>query len=422
MRAVLAAALLVARAAAQSGLCRWCPRVLPPWQPTWALNESTITEPCNSSGLIPAAAAEGYAVVNVDWSNAKNVWAQQHPMDAEALLSAQADAIAAATPPRAPGAPGPRARTWVYKNIVKALPWMASVREKISDPAYAGWFLRFKAGGSRPDGTWHVPACDNNYKPPLCSALYHDQEQTPSWPHGGDGDCGGPCDCGGVPCGEYLWDHRNASLREWLVDTYLAGPTGVGRASISGLYMDDAWTNYSSPVDAPDCGSSPVGGPTEEDANCTVDMGLSQADTTAINDGYHLTMLAAQRAVIAAGGFSWAWAEERQGGAGKGAVCRAFFADAAFYYGAPLIVGIQSADAVDELATFLLVRGPYAWLGYTWRGCVPPPPLPPALARDVGVPLGNATEAQSGVWVREWSGATASFDCATGHGSVVMRA
>jgi len=143
-RAAVAAALLFSRAAAQSGLCRWCPRVLPPWAPVWALNESTITEPCSSAGLIPVSAAAPYAIVNVDWSNGKAVWAQQHPMDAEALLSAQADALAAATPPRAPGAAGPRARTWVYKNIVKALPWMASVREKLADPAYAGWFLRFK--------------------------------------------------------------------------------------------------------------------------------------------------------------------------------------------------------------------------------------------------------------------------------------
>ena len=29
----------------------------------------------------------------------------------------------------------------------------------------------------------------------------------------------GICDCGpGLPCGEYLWDHRNQSLRQWLVD------------------------------------------------------------------------------------------------------------------------------------------------------------------------------------------------------------
>jgi len=184
--------------------------------------------------------------------------------------------------------------------------------------------------------------------------------------------------------------------------------------------MDDAWTNYSSSVDAPDCGSSPIGGPTEEDGNCTVDMGLTQADTTAIADGYRETMLAAQRAVLAAGGFSWAWTEELTAPS-KGAVCRAFFRNFSFLYDAPLIMTVHTADAVDELAAFLLVRGPYAWVGYGWHGCEPPPPLPPALAQDVGVPLGNLTEVSAGVFSRAWSRATATFDCATGHGSVVAR-
>ena len=39
-------------------------------------------------------------------------------------------------------------------------------------PATAdAWFLPFKVGGARPNGTWNVPACDN-YSPPLCSTRY----------------------------------------------------------------------------------------------------------------------------------------------------------------------------------------------------------------------------------------------------------
>jgi hypothetical protein len=89
-------------------------------------------------------------------------------------------------------------------------------------------------------------------------------------------------------------------------------------------------------------------------------MGLTQADTTAISDGYHQTMLAAQRAVLAAGGFSWAWAEERQGAPGKGAVCRAFFANASldFLYGAPLILGVaRHCPAPDADAAGAALRG-----------------------------------------------------------------
>ena len=100
-----------------------------------------------------------------------------------------------------------------------------TVSEKINDPAYAGWFLKSKVGGSFPNGSYHVPQCDDSWSPPRCSTLYHDLDQTPGFPHG-DGSCPGPCDCGGVPCGEYLWDTRNATLRDWIINSFLLGPTG----------------------------------------------------------------------------------------------------------------------------------------------------------------------------------------------------
>jgi len=134
-------------------------------------------------------------------------------------------------------AANPNARVFVYRNLVKALPWYTSVREKISDPAYSGWFLKF--GAPTVNGTgYHVPACDDSYSPPLCSGMYHDRDQTPGHPKG-DGDCTLPCDCGGVPCGEYLWDHRNATLRDFLVNEFILGANGLGNANVSGFYLDD---------------------------------------------------------------------------------------------------------------------------------------------------------------------------------------
>ena len=38
-------------------------------------------------------------------------------------------------------------------------------------------------------------------------------------------------------------------------------------------------------------------------------------------------------------------------------------------------------------ANFQLIRGDYALLGYTWRGCDEPIFRPPELDRDYGVPL-----------------------------------
>ena len=116
----------------------------------------------------------------------------------------------------------------------------SSVRIKLSDPAYSGFFLRFNPKNTTP---YHVPPCDDNYSPAKCSRfckstrvgsmlqqssslfndLDHDQEQTPRHPRG-DGDCIAPCDCmyvlfnspwsqshhalcelgGAIPCGEYI--------------------------------------------------------------------------------------------------------------------------------------------------------------------------------------------------------------------------
>eukprot|EP00666_Eupelagonemidae_sp_cell4sb_P015195 gene15195-18755_t len=270
----------------------------------------------------------------------------------------------------------PAAKVFVYRNLVKALPWYTSVREKIVDPAYSGWFLRFKEGGTNGTGVWNVPRCTKGTNPAAvekCSDLYHDQEQTPKAPPGGgptrvqdgkwwiynntndvsgmhpgwhsitsagpqpsweacrdaadaagrkiftfwcpgahplpytcpvgsDGTCwlssdwntpkvqdpnqtapnaesghvsgyrpsgtpgttdsppaslagaalcaSGDCDCGdGLPCGEYLWDHRNESLREWLVNEFILGKeTGLGNPNVDGFFLDDGWRNTTAPV------------------------------------------------------------------------------------------------------------------------------------------------------------------------------
>jgi hypothetical protein len=58
------------------------------------------------------------------------------------------------------------------------LPWITSVREKLEDARYQGWFLRYR------DPTIHhpnTPPCDLHRanKTERCSALYHDQRETP---------------------------------------------------------------------------------------------------------------------------------------------------------------------------------------------------------------------------------------------------
>lgn len=96
----------------QAGLCTWCPRVLPRWNATYSMVESTIVMPCNASGLLDPSLIAPYALSSFDWSNAKMLWANQHPMDSESLLVEQADAIRAISPNQ---------RVWVYRNLVWAM-------------------------------------------------------------------------------------------------------------------------------------------------------------------------------------------------------------------------------------------------------------------------------------------------------------
>ena len=57
------------------------------------------------------------------------------------------------------------------------------------------------------------------------------------------------------------------------------------------------------------CDHSQIGGPSEENFYCTADMGLTQADTTAISDGWMETMDIVRQVVIGAGSWGWAFFE-----------------------------------------------------------------------------------------------------------------
>ena len=171
---------------------------------------------------------------------------------------------------------------------------------------YSGWFVHFRPGGAvgLPNGSYYSPPCTAA----KCSPLFHSQDQTPSHTLGRKECVDADCDCGPVPCGEYIWDHRNASLREWLVNTHVLGPDGLGNPNVSGFYFDDAWRGVGFPFTAPgapfnasDCRT----GPSEIEQHCLHDMGLSAGDVAAITDGWRQTMREVLMAVIEGGGWAW---------------------------------------------------------------------------------------------------------------------
>ena len=206
------------------------PHPLPRWAPTFNMSLSTIIMPCDSHKFITDPTIRKFGVVDLDWSNSKQLWVNESPMQCEENLVKQAIIMKQETP---------LSKVWVYRDPVLAMPWFTTVRRIMDDEDYRPWFLKFKNGSDGRgalahdgDGTYHHPVCDHNYDPPKCSDLFHSQTQTPGHPTG-DGNCDKACDCGRVPCGMYLFDHRSKavihgqSFVDWLVHNLTVSPTGL---------------------------------------------------------------------------------------------------------------------------------------------------------------------------------------------------
>lgn len=429
---------------------------VPKWTPQWGMKNSTVLYICNNTGMLNPSVGNLYGVVVLDWSNAKAIWANAHPMNSEELITLQAEELMADDP----GVPGSMPRVWAYRNTIKALNWYSKVRVKLDDPRYADWFIKFSGFNDTPypggqglsvNGTFHVPNCDwyNNGTAPRCSGFYHDQEQTPNHPGGGkqypvDGACLEQCDCGTVnPCGEYIFDHRSTtvvdgqSFRDWFINDYMISnetlyhknPVTGEPQMISLGWMDDSMT--------PD-------GPTEEDPNYIADTGASPADMAAQVAAYRTTITQFNEAVWAQGGFTWmmmSWggAQLNTGinNTTSPATCKSVLANACVAappawsrfqgYAIPKGgFGMTAQGFTDWTAEFLLTRGPYAILGYTWFGCTSGSEVNPRAAEwdeEFGEPLAPCSETSpgSGVFSRDYPNTTVTWDCNAMHGSITPK-
>eukprot|EP01060_Flectonema_neradi_P038414 TRINITY_DN8043_c0_g2_i1.p1 TRINITY_DN8043_c0_g2~~TRINITY_DN8043_c0_g2_i1.p1 ORF type:complete len:439 (+),score=113.64 TRINITY_DN8043_c0_g2_i1:63-1319(+) len=399
----------------------------PRWQPTWDMKLSTMSMFMNFSGWTDPKVAGQFGVSSFDWSNAKAQWAVQKPMDCEERLVTQATWVKQQNP---------ASHVYVYRNLVKALPWYTSVREKLDDPQYSGFFLKFKPGGSFPNGTYHVPQC--TYE--KCSEFYHDQEQTPEVPtpekpHP-DGSCTeGECDCGNNPCGEYLWDHRNGTmLREFLINEHVLGKTGIGHPDIDGLFIDDFWC---SEIINGTC-TDPVQGASEEDKHQQVDMGLSDQDILDITNEWLTTFTAVQEAILEHKAYTWSIIPNQQNANAMPELiakdtCAKMIRGAIStnkYENMPLLFGITAntttgvfAAIKQEVAAFQLMRGPYAWIGFGKWGMVWPTDklqIPAEMKADYGNPLGNTTESPANVFTRKFEKSTITLNCNTYEATIDM--
>lgn len=261
-----------------------------------------------------------------------------------------------------------------------------------------------------------------------------------------DGACVSHCDCGAVPCGEYLFDHRNGTqLRDWLVGIVVAQ---VNENSF-GAFIDDFWC--SNIVNGTGSCSDPVQGPTEIDRNSQADMGLSDEDIADITRGWLATMTAAQQALLDAGGYTWSLIPGQDNANAAplmvgpdASSCNAALREACRadspWLTAPLLAGVHmgsggSAElpSVDaDVAAFLLSRGPWAWIGagvwgmswpsgLTWNSSNTPVARPPQLDADYGAPLDAfCSESSPEYYERRYEHAHIALNCSSFEAQIVF--
>ncbi len=187
-----------------------------------------------------------------------------------------------------------------------------------------------------------------------------------------------------------------------------------------------------------------LNGPTEEDSNYIADTGATPAEMTDQVAAYRETIAEFNVAVHAAGGFTWMMMSWNGASLNTGinnttdpASCKAHLATTCVpapsswnrFQGYAIPGGgfkMTPQSGTDYTAEFLLTRGPYALLGYTWFGCTngnTENPRPPEWDEDFGVPLNTCSETApgSGVYTREWSLATVSWDCDARHGNITRK-
>jgi len=372
----------------------------------------------------------GWSVIDFDWSNAKALWVDSRPMDDEEKLQDQVVMSVEASQ-----AMGLNQTIWVYRGSMWAYPWYTSVRKTLDDPAYSDWFIKFK-----PEGPWYSNKCDNNFNPPKCSDLYHNQEQSPGYPSG-DGNCAAPnCDCGNAPCGFYIWNHSSTTLvygqsfQDWFVNDYIFDYQGLD-PRVSGFYFDDFF---------PESGGFPDPYP-----NMTEDMGLTPAQQEQIGASYLVNMNVVYEKVLALGKFSWQQMWNGQNNPNdKNGCCTSPLVRQGSQC-APALRSLCSAtspaqtrlmhyafapggcrtdpgnltDPLQDIVNFQLIRGPYALLGHGWLGCSRDYTVPEQFGWDFGEPteLCHETASGSGIFTRDWTKATVQMDCNTWTPTITLK-
>jgi hypothetical protein len=323
------------------------------------MNLSTVAQPCNASGYFTQGGEFG--MVSFDWSNAKEIWSKNKNTvtNCSEMLVEQAKEVKKVSP---------GTKVFVYRNFELALEWIRGQRQHMLDPSKAGYFLQYQTG----------PKKGQVYDEDQFNGLH-----------------------------QFFWDFRNESA----VDAFVAdavGPDAVGNAAVDGIFTDD------------------VNGDFQEHGHAIASMGFTKEVEAEIIDANQRAYTKIITALIAKKGYNW-----QAFGAGDGVSHNPLPTDQASCKAAmqslcplgklqkdPALLGAGGkADThlpKQTVAAFMIVRGPFWWLGTGWQGCTDKPSTwqeDPLLQIDPGTPAGVCKETSDGVFSRTYTKGTATLDC-----------
>ena len=364
--AAVAAALLVpaARAALPSPTCalNGLPCAPPTWAPTWNLTQSTVCQPSGNSYFMPN---HTWGLVSLDWSVSRSNWfigGNTSNTTCEATSRKGCQMLKDA---------GKATRCFIYHNSELALEWLETQREAINDPTKQDYFLQYLPGnpGNKPVGTvYDEPRAEGR---------------------------------------QLFWNHSNPAAVQYYITSVLASLEADGGVA-DGSFTDDV---DGLPAEHPAVQAA-IGMSDDALAALIQTLTLSQkfnwqafgSDDTSVD----LSAASAPKSRAARGPAMIAGPTRTNCLQVMRTYCQAA------YQGRPMLMKMDNTapNANQTVAAFLIVRPPYAYIGYGWESDDRAQFWSPLFYLQAGTPLGLCTEEPSGVFSRVWSEGTASLDCA----------
>lgn len=332
----------------------------PSWPVEWNLTMSTIGNPGGGSGYWLPPAGQVWGLLSLDWGTASSIW------DVGGLMNATVEATLT-TNCRMIKELSPGTRCFIYHNNELALEVLESQRKVMYNPTYASYFLDLANSDT----------------------IYDDYSSS-----AGD---------------EYLWDFRNPNSSEYFINSILQV---LNDPNVDGTYLDD------------------YVGAFDEHYNAASDTGL---DTTQLQAPFLYCKQVAQvvllDALIANGKYPWTALSHGGSGGNEDALPSAISSSgcqvsmtlscgAAYQNNANVATAItfDGSAAIQSIAAFLILRGPYAWLGSGWNGGGVG--WSDYFLLQVGEPQGVCVQSPSGVFTRQWTYGAVTLDCNTWTASI----